>query len=329
MIKVGVVGMGKMGILHSAIFNALEGSRVSAFAEPDRAAAGMLSDLFKVPVYRDYREMLGDVDAACITTPAGTHAQIAGACAEAGLDFFVEKPLGTSWQECKALADAVEERGVLSMVGYHLRHSPTFLEAKRLLDSGAVGDITGVEASVYQTQNLRKPSGWRFQAKAGGGVLSELGSHLADLLSWYFGGVTEAECSARSVRGLGVEDEAGGRLALKGGIPCLFRASWNEAGYRLQETTIEVSGSRGSLKVNEDCVVLDGQTKYRQSLAAPVRIDVGGPEYTAEDQEFVACIKEGRRPSPDAASAALVQQVVDAARLSARTGKPQEVKGDG
>ena len=189
--------------------------------------------------------------------------------------------------------------------------------------------MIGVSASVLQTQNIRKPSGWRFQEKAGGGVLSELGSHLADLLLWYFGGITEAECSARSARGLGVEDEAGGRLALKGDIPCRFRASWNESGYRLQETTIDISGSRGNLKVNEDCVEFGGQTKYRQQLAAPVPIDVGGPEYTAEDLEFVACIKEGRRPSPDVASAALAQQVVDAARLSARTGGPQEVNGDG
>ena len=316
-----------MGILHSAIFNALKGSRVAAFAEPDRAVAGMLEDLCDVPVYRDYRKMIGRVDAACITTPAGTHAQIAGALAGAGIHFFVEKPLGTGWQECESLARAARGRGVLSMVGYHLRRAPTFLEAKRLLDSGAVGDITGVEASVFQTQNFKRPSGWRFQK--GGGVLSELGSHLADLLLWYFGGVTGAEFSLRSARGLGVEDEAGGRLELGGGVPCRFRASWNERGYRLQETTIKISGSRGNLRVNEDCVEFGGRTAYRQSLAGPVDIDVGGPEYTAEDQEFIACIRENRRPSPDADSAALVQQVLDAARLSAQTGRPQEVSGGG
>ena len=320
-----------MGVLHSAIFNSLEGSCVSAFAEPDRAVAGMLSDLFEVPVYRDYREMIdsGDVEAACITTPVGSHADIAKACAEADLDFFVEKPLGTNWQQCKSLVHVVEERGILSMVGYHLRHSPTFLEAKRLLDSGKVGDITEVSASVYQTQHLRKPSGWRFQEKAGGGVLSELGSHLADLLLWCFGGITEAECSVRSARGLGVEDEVDGRLVLKDRIPCRFCASWNKEGYRLQETAIEVSGSRGNLKVNEDCVEFDGQIKYRQSLAAPVQIDVGGTEYTSEDQEFVECIKKGKHPSSDVASATLVQKTIDAARLSARTGKPQEVTDNG
>ena len=329
MIRVGVVGMGKMGILHSAIFNSLEGSRVAAFAEPERVVSGLLRDLSSAPVYKDYRDMLGDVDAVCITTPAGTHAEIATACAEAGLDFFVEKPLGASWPECKALADIVEERGVLSMVGYHLRRSPTFLEAKRLLDSGAVGDITGVRASVYQTQNLRKPSGWRFQKKSGGGVISDLGSHLVDLLVWFFGGVREARLVAGSRRGLGVEDEAGGRLVLDGRIPCEFSASWNIPGYRLQETAVEVAGTGGSLKVNEDFVEFGGRTQYRQALAEPVRIDVGGPEYTAEDQEFVACLKEGRRPSPDAASAALVQQVIDAAYASAKTGEPREVKADG
>ena len=55
-VVVGVVGMGKMALLHSAVFNALEGSRVSAFAEPEKVVSGILKDLVEAPVYPDSRQ---------------------------------------------------------------------------------------------------------------------------------------------------------------------------------------------------------------------------------------------------------------------------------
>lgn len=326
--------MGKMGLLHAAILNSLQGSRIAAFAEPEKFVSGVLSEISDVPLYSDYKEMIQNgVDAAYITTPAGSHVRIAESCAEAGVHFFVEKPLGTDWKECRALVDAVKDCGVHSMVGYHLRHASTFLEARRLLDAGAIGNVVGAEASVFQTQKLRKPSGWRFDKKGGGGVMADLGSHLVDLLLWYFGGITSVVCRTRSARRLNVEDEADGEFLLKNGASCRFSASWNSPGYRLQETTISVVGTKGRIRVNEDTVTIDrgdgADTRYRQSMIAPVQVDIGGPEYTAEDAEFVACLSESREPDSNVESAARVQQVIDAAYLAAATGKPSEVESHG
>lgn len=328
--RVGIIGAGKMGLLHAAILNSLDGSEVAGFAEPERIVSGMLRGVTGTPVHRDYRDMLPGIDAAYITTPVSSHAAIAKSCAEAGVGFFVEKPLGMDGSECAKLAGAVEACGVPSMVGYHLRYSETFVEAKRLLDEGAIGKIEGARASAFQSQKIRRPSGWRFdKSSGGGGAMIDLGAHLVDLVQWYLGGASKIKGSVRSVQGLGVEDEAAGEIVAEGGIACGFDVSWNRPGYRLQETAIEVAGSGGKLLVNEDMVSVDaGFTKktYRHEIDMPVQIDVGGPEYTREDVEFVRCVAAGKKPSPGAASAARVQAAVDALYRSSKSGKTEEVE---
>lgn len=329
-IKVGVIGTGKMGLLHAAILNSLEGSEVAGFAEPERLVSGILKSMTETPVHSDYRDMLPDIDAAYVTTPVRSHASIAKSCAEAGVGFFVEKPLAMGGAECAELAGTAEACGVPAMVGYHLRYSETFMEAKRLLRDGAVGKIKGARASVYQSQKLRRPSGWRFsKSSGGGGVMIDLGTHLVDLVQWYLGSASKTEGALKSVQGLDVEDEAAGKFVTDSGIECEFEASWNRPGYRLQETTIEIDGSAGRLRVNEDVVELDAGAKkrtYRQQLCRPVQLDVGGPEYTREDTEFVECVAEKRNPSPDAASAARVQMAVDALYRASKSGRTEEVE---
>ena len=326
----GVIGTGKMGLLHAAVLNSLEGSEVAGFAEPERLVSGILKSLTKTPVHRDYRDMLPGIDAAYITTPVRSHAAIAKSCAEAGVGVFVEKPLGMDGAECASLARAVEARGVPAMVGYHLRYSETFMEAKRLLEEGAIGKIRGARASVRQSQKIRRPSGWRFsKSSGGGGVMIDLGTHLVDLAQWYLGSASSIRGAVKHAQGLGVEDEAAGKFVTESGVACEFEASWNSPGYRLQETTIELDGDGGRLRVNEDMVELDAGVKkrtYRQEICKPVQLDVGGPEYTREDAKFVDCVAQKKRPSPDAASAARVQAAVDALYRSSKSGKAEEVE---
>ena len=328
-IRVGVIGTGKMGLLHAAILNSLDGSEVAGFAEPERLVSGILKGVTSKPVHRDYRGMLPDIDAAYVTTPVRSHAAIAKSCAEAGVGVFVEKPLGMDGAECTDLARTVEACGVPAMVGYHLRYAETFVEAKRLLDGGAIGKIESAKASVRQSQKIRRPSGWRFDKNSGGGgVMIDLGTHLVDLVQWYIGGASSVKGTVGSEQGLDVEDEAFGEIVTEGGLACEFSASWNRLGYRLQETTIEIDGSRGRLRVNEDAVSVDtGAEKktYRHQICMPVQLDVGGPEYTREDAEFIECVAQGRAPSPDAASAARVQAAVDALYRSSKSGKSEVV----
>jgi len=81
-IRCGVIGFGKMGMLHASLANAIEGSRLAAICEPNRTVRNWFGTLSSdVPAYQDYAEMLEAVtlDAVIICTPPASHIEIATA----------------------------------------------------------------------------------------------------------------------------------------------------------------------------------------------------------------------------------------------------------
>ena len=93
-LRVGVVGLGKMGLLHSGIFNQLESSTLVAVAEKD-ARTGNLLKAYRpnINVYRDYTEMFKreELDVAAITTPVFLHKPIVETALESDCHVFVER----------------------------------------------------------------------------------------------------------------------------------------------------------------------------------------------------------------------------------------------
>ena len=94
-----------------------------------------------------------------------------------------------------------------------------------------------------------------------------------------------------------VEDFVSASLGFENGINCSFEASWNVDNYRLPETTIEVNGTKGKLKVNENFLKISyfnenekDSILYKQNLYTGVEIDIAGPEYTQEDLDFIDSI---------------------------------------
>lgn len=335
-VRVGIIGMGKMGLLHSAIVNALEYSKVVSLADSEKLVMGLLKNLSRVPVYTDYVEMIKNekIDAVYITTPVKFHIPIATFCAENKIHFFAEKPLGMNSMECEALCDIANKNKVRNMVGYYLRYAETFARVKRILEQDEIGKIQRVSSSVFQTQLLRKPSGWRFDKKiSGGGVLIDLGSHLIDLLLWYFGDIKSVDGQIQSNYNQTVEDTVYANLNFENGLKCSFAASWNVENYRLQETTIEIEGKLGKIRVNEDFIEIINHAHpnkrtitYRQELYTGVPIDIGGAEYTREDEDFIYCIRNNRQPMLDVNSSLHTQKIIDLIYKSATTHKIEIVK---
>ena len=173
-IRVGIIGMGKMGLLHSAILNSLDHSKVVAFADTEKMVTNLLRDVSDASVYNDYKKMIENekIDVVYITTPVKSHIPIATFCAQNNIHFFVEKPLGITIGECKMLCDVINENRVFSMIGYYLRYAETLSIVKQLLEENTLGEIREINSSVFQSQSLSKRSGCRFNKKiSGGGVL--------------------------------------------------------------------------------------------------------------------------------------------------------------
>ena len=101
-LKVGVIGAGKMGLLHACIFNGLDQSVLSAFCEKKLLVSNVMKRIIsRVKIHRDFREMLEkeNLDIVVITTPVFLHKMMIESAMKHNLHIFVEKPLVMNGEE--------------------------------------------------------------------------------------------------------------------------------------------------------------------------------------------------------------------------------------
>ena len=324
--KVGLIGLGKMGILHAAILNTIEDVQLVSIAEKESVLSKQLKTVMpSIKIYQNFEEMLNseDLDLVHITTPVSSHLPMALSCIEKGVNFFVEKPLTRNLEEAKKICQALKKSNIIHSVGYNVRFIETFSKVKSLLDKKILGNITSVNSSMYVSNVFSKPSGWRFKKKiSGGGVLLEMGCHLVDLLLWYFGPIIKVSGKTRAVYSE-VEDFANAEFEFENGLHAEMDTSWSKEGYSIPEINLEIIGSNGKLRVNQDFIEIKlnepvspiekTQVKiYKQELEKGVSFDVSGPDYTKEDINVVQSVKEKKAPLVDVFEASRTQSVIQA-----------------
>jgi len=339
--RVAVIGIGKMGLLHAGVMNALEGVELCAISDTSNLLLSFAKNLKKsVHVYDDYVKMLDEEnpDVAVITTPVFLHVPMANECVKRGIHFLVEKPLCAFSTEATNLVDQIEDRNLTTMVGYMMRYVETFAKAKEIIASGALGRLMTFSATIYVAQLFKTGKGWRYNKKeSGGGVVIGQATHLIDLLRWYFGPVEFVSAHTKNWYSAEVEDFAHAFFKFKNGLTGWMDSSWSKRHHRLLEMNIEVQGEFGNLVVNDDEVKVYlerslngydlGWTSYlKPDLFEGVEIDLGGPQYSRQDITFIDAVKTGERVESDVRNAYEVQKLVDGIYASAeKNGVPQEI----
>jgi predicted dehydrogenase len=143
---------------------------------------------------RDWREVAADprVQAVSITAPNFLHREIGVAMAAAGKHIWIEKPVGLTAEDARAVADAVAGAGVHGAVGFNYRNAPAVEAARELIASGDIGAVTHVRIRLF-SDYAAHPDGaltWRYERERGGsGVLGDLASHGADLARFLLGDI--------------------------------------------------------------------------------------------------------------------------------------------
>lgn len=339
--NVGIIGFGKLGLLHAGIVNGLAGSRLAAVADPSSTMLNFLrSKLTDVGIYSDYKKMLEkeNLSAVFVATPTGTHVPIALECVRAGIPFFLEKPMAATAAQARELVKALEKRPVVNMVGYMGRYIDTFRQAKGLIDTQALGRLQMLRSSMYMGQLFKSGKGWRYdKSVSGGGVLITQNAHLIDKLLWFFGHVDSVSGHIQSLYSESTEDHAHAYFVFKNGLNGFLDASWSARHYRTVTISIHVQGEFGTLDVDDDNVRLflekphgdlpAGWSTWRKpDLYQGVSFDIGGPQYTREAEEFFAALSGQGRVDSDVMSAYQTQCVIEAIYRSAnRHGAPVSV----
>lgn len=200
---VAVVGFGWMGRVHTQAYArvchhypqlSLVPELVAVAEEVPGRAKEAAAQFGFASTTRDWREVAADprVQAVSVTAPNFLHREIGVAMAEAGKHLWIEKPVGLTVEDARAVADAAAASGVRSAVGFNYRNAPAVEAARELIASGELGTITHVRIRLF-SDYAAHPQGaltWRYERERGGsGVLGDLASHGVDLARFLLGDI--------------------------------------------------------------------------------------------------------------------------------------------
>lgn len=309
MLRVGLVGAGKMGLSHFAIANALDGAKVAAVCDTSHYVLSVLRKYAAVETFTNYEEMIkkAQLDCLFVATPTSTHFKCAKYGLEHGLHLFVEKPLTLSSAESKALSDLAVERKRVNMVGFHNRFIGTFREGRRILKAGALGQVTSIRASALgQVVIKEQGSTWRSRKAEGGGCLHDYACHVVNLMNFLIGPPSRvAGARLRSIFSRDVEDAVSAVFDYGNELTGTLETNWSDDTVRKMTTIVNIQGKLGELVVDRQELKVflrsgsfegyeEGwNTRYITELQEPVAYYLRGEEYTAQVAAFLEAIRRG------------------------------------
>lgn len=147
-IRVGVVGCGVIADAHIPYIRKAGGVIVGA-ADPSLRVSSDLADRYAIQRTYQSAEELFDIEkpnVVHVLTPPHTHADVAVAALERGIHTLVEKPLSLSMSDAKRMVSAAESSGAILTADHNRLFDPPMLEARRLVDEGALGEIVAIES---------------------------------------------------------------------------------------------------------------------------------------------------------------------------------------
>jgi scyllo-inositol 2-dehydrogenase (NADP+) len=310
MIRLGLVGLGKMGLSHLAILRAHPDIRVVAVCDSFGLLLNGLSKFVGLQTHGSFEEMLDNetLDAVLIATPSRFHGSMVRQALDNNLHVFCEKPFCLDIDEGRALAEFAKKRGLVNHVGYHYRFVATFVEAKRLLASNLLGRIHHVRAEAYGPVVLR-PKGitWRSRKSEGGGCLYDYASHAIDLVSFLYSTPDSVEGTVlNNVFSTDVDDEVYTTFRFSDGATGQLAANWSDESFRKMSMLITVWGTKGHMRIDRQEIQIylkeeqsssakfqrGWNTHYITELTQPVSFYLRGEEYSMQIEHFVNCIRD-------------------------------------
>ena len=189
-IRYGVVGVGMMGVEHIQNILALDDCVVTAVADPHppsldsaQQAVGADTELAK---FGTVEELIasGLCDALVIASPNFTHHDILIPAIESGLHLLIEKPLCTTLDDCREIADLVATRPVEQVIwmGLEYRYMPPLRRLMVEIEAGTTGNVKMVAIREHRFPFLVKVDNWNRFSKNTGGTLVEKCCHFFDLM---------------------------------------------------------------------------------------------------------------------------------------------------
>jgi scyllo-inositol 2-dehydrogenase (NAD+) len=338
-LRLAIAGAGRAGTVHAANAHdyAARAEVVAVVDEEEAKRSALAASLGSATVHETLGEALeqADFDAVVVSTPTFTHHDLTVGACEAGKHVFCEKPMALTLAECDEMMAAADAAGVILQIGFMRRFQPEFVEARRRIESGEIGEPMVVKSL---TRGPGLPPPWAWEIDRSNGMLAEVNSHDFDCVRWLTGSDIErvyAETANRkgAERGVDADDFYDNAVvALRfssGAIGTIDGTCPADYGY---DARVEVVCTGGLLVVGD----LRGQALVEvrdRDTGSVTPLHRTWPDrfreaYRAEIRSFVDSALAGSRPAVGGAEGRAAVAAVRAANRSWRQGRPVEVASE-
>jgi len=330
--KIGaaVIGM-RMGRAHAKAYADNPNTRLVAVCDTNAEVLEQARKEYPAAeALTDFRALLGrrDIRIVSVASPDYFHAEHSIACMEAGKDVLCEKPMTLTLDEARSIAAAVKRTGRRFMTGQVCRFTPGFVQAKRLIDRGDIGELYFVESEyAHHYGRARGVGDWRVDSRRepfiGGGC------HAVDLLRWVAGHPTEAFAwsNHKCLPDWPVNDCT----------ICMFKFPNNVLGkvfvsigcarpYTMRSVFYGTEGTIITDNRSPEMQVCSKRMQVYDQDFARIPVPINNHNVTDEAKELVNSILENRAPTPDVYEGGHTVAACVAAVESARTGRPARVE---
>lgn len=357
-LRFGILGCGVIGPHHARAIAGLDDAELVAVADVNPGRAEKLAGEFGCLHYASLGRMLvgSDLDAVCVCTPSGMHAEDAAVALGAGKHVVIEKPLDVTLEATDRLIEIQRATGKKVAVVSQHRFDPATLAVRDAVSEGRFGRLSSGSAEVrwWRSQAYYDSGGWRGTRQMdGGGALINQSIHSIDLLQWLMGPVVEvtAYTGLLAHERIQVEDTAVAILKFEGGSLGTIVAT--TAAYPGLTARIAIHGDRGSAVIDDDELVYfhaagvgEEADAYDENQADRIMQRYGvmragggaGSEpgnlsmaHRDQIQDFIEAVRDGGEPSVNLEEGRKPLEVISAIYESVRTGRAVRIdeRGEG
>jgi myo-inositol 2-dehydrogenase/D-chiro-inositol 1-dehydrogenase len=325
MLRIGVLGCGRIGRVHAASIIRLPDAQLVAVSDAFARNAQDLATQTGAQV-RSSDEIIasGDIDAVIICTPTDTHYDLIHAAAKARKAIFCEKPVDMSADRIRDCIKVVDANGVPFMTAFNRRFDPNFAAIQSRITAGEVGNVELV--TILSRDPAPPPISY---IKTSGGIFRDMMIHDFDMARFLLGEDAVQVFAVGSalvdpdIGAAGDVDTAAVTLTTASGKICQISNS-RRASYGYDQR-VEVHGSSGLLRaenVLENTVELGTAAGFRRAPTMNFFLERYERAYLAEMSHFVDAVMAGSPLLPTIVDGLKAQLMADAASLSLAEGRP-------
>jgi len=322
-IKFGILGTGMASDFHAISVEKIENANLVAVCDMNRERAEAFVEKHPAKIYEKYEDMLSDteIDAVCICTPSGYHAEQVIAAARAGKHIICEKPLAIKTSDVDLIIDECRKNRVKLSVISQFRFSSDIAKAKEIVDSGKLGKIVMCDLYMkyWRDPEYYANSNWRgTKAVDGGAALINQGFHGVDLFLYIAGSAkVRASFAKASFHNIEAEDTAVAMLEFDNGALGVIEAS--TCAYPGFGRRMEIIGTQGHLILTEAVIeklvvgketLIDNSSKIVSKTSSdPMAMPYDN--HIAQFRDFINAVINGTEPRVTAEESLKALRVIE------------------